>query len=135
MEKKQNYSKKREAILSVIRGTTSHPTAEWVYQKLKPDYPDLSLGTVYRNLSQFKNDGVIISVGVVNGQERYDGNVKPHTHFVCSRCNAVIDIPGEYVGKEVSGEVALRYHIQVDSSEVLFHGICSDCLKRHMPLI
>ncbi len=130
MEKKQNYSKKREAILNVIRGTTSHPTAEWVYQQLKPEIPDLSLGTVYRNIAQFKNDGVIISVGVVNGQERYDGNPKPHTHFVCSGCGAVIDIPGEYLGKNVGEEIAEKYHLRVDSGEVLFHGICSECLRK-----
>ncbi len=130
MERKQNYSKKREAILAVIRGTTSHPTAEWVYQALKPDYPDLSLGTVYRNISQFKQDGVIISVGVVNGQERFDGNVNPHTHFVCAGCDSVIDIPGEFVGGKVSSEVAKKFHIQVDSSEVLFHGLCSQCLTK-----
>ena len=134
MERKQNYSKKREAIIHAIRSTTSHPTAEWVYQTLKPNYPDLSLGTVYRNIAQFKNDGVIISVGVVNGQERYDGNVIPHTHFVCSSCGAVIDIPGEFVGRVVSAQVAAKYHLQVDSSEVLFHGICSNCQKRHTPL-
>jgi Fur family peroxide stress response transcriptional regulator len=129
MEKKQNYSKKREAILNVIRGTTSHPTAEWVYQQLKPKIPDLSLGTVYRNIAQFKNDGVIISVGVVNGQERYDGNPKPHTHFVCSSCRAVLDIPGEYLGKNAGEEIAEKYHLQVDFGEVIFHGICSECLQ------
>lgn len=129
MERKQNFSKKREAILTAIRSTTSHPTAEWVYQTLKPNYPDLSLGTVYRNIAQFKEDGVIISVGVVNGQERYDGNVKPHTHFVCSCCGSVIDIPGDFIEREVNAEVAQKYHLQVDSSEVLFHGICEQCLQ------
>ena len=132
MEKKQNYSRKREAILDALRGTTVHPTAEWVYQKLKPDYPDLSLGTVYRNLSQFKQDGVIISVGVVNGQERFDGNVAPHTHFVCSGCGAVLDIPGEYIGKQSAAEIAEKYHLQVDSGEVLFHGLCSQCLEKRV---
>ncbi|NLG92671.1 MAG: transcriptional repressor, partial [Clostridiales bacterium] len=67
MERKQNYSRKREAILKAIRSTTTHPTAEWVYQKVKPEYPDLSLGTVYRNIAQFKKDGPIICVGIVNG--------------------------------------------------------------------
>jgi Fur family peroxide stress response transcriptional regulator len=127
---KQNYSRKREAILNVIRGTTCHPTAEWVYQQLKPSYPDLSLGTVYRNISQFKNDGTVISVGVVNGQERFDGNVIPHTHFVCSACGSVIDIPGDYIHPKVNEEVAEKYHLLVESSEVLFHGICSECLHR-----
>lgn len=129
MERKQNYSKKREAILAVIRNTTCHPTAEWVYQTLKPSYPDLSLGTVYRNIAQFKEDGVIISVGVVNGQERYDGNVNPHTHFVCSGCGSVIDIPGNFIGGEINTEVAEKFHLQVDSSEVMFHGICEQCLQ------
>lgn len=70
MEKRQNYSRKREAILSAICSTDIHPTADWIYQKLKPIYPDLSLGTVYRNIARFKEDGLIISVGVVEGQER-----------------------------------------------------------------
>ena len=52
MEKRQNFSRKREAILMTIRNATIHPTAEWVYQQLKPQYPDLSLGTVYRNIAQ-----------------------------------------------------------------------------------
>jgi Fur family peroxide stress response transcriptional regulator len=130
MEKKQNYSKKREAILNVIRGTTSHPTAEWVYQQLKPEIPDLSLGTVYRNIAQFKKDGIIASVGVVNGQERYDGNIKPHTHFVCSGCGSVIDIPGEFLEENVEEAISKKYHLQVDSGEVIFRGNCSKCLQK-----
>lgn len=128
---KKNYSRKREAILNAIRSTTSHPTAEWVYQKLKPLYPDLSLGTVYRNISQFKKDGTIMSVGTVNGQERYDGNTKPHTHFVCLNCGAVLDIPGEFMKDGINEEVSKKFNIQVDDYEIMFRGICSDCLKRH----
>ena len=90
--KKQHYSKKREAILDAIRSTKSHPTADWVYLKLKPLYPDLSLGTVYRNISAFKNNGDIITVSNVNGQESYDGNTTPHSHFICTECFNVIDI-------------------------------------------
>ena len=51
----KRHSKKRDAILTCLRQTKSHPTAEWIYQKLKPEYPNLSLGTVYRNLSEFVN--------------------------------------------------------------------------------
>ncbi|WP_195985727.1 transcriptional repressor [Clostridium sp. D33t1_170424_F3] len=131
MEKRQNFSRKREAILAAIRGTKVHPTAEWVYQQLKPAYPDLSLGTVYRNISQFKNDGVIISVGVVNGQERFDGDLKPHTHFICTSCGAVIDIPGEFISQRVNKQVAQEHGLQVESNEVIFRGTCSECLQRH----
>lgn len=90
--KRQNFSKKREAIFRSICSTDTHPTAEWVYNQLKPEFPDLSLGTVYRNISMFKERGMVISVGTVNGQERFDGNVKPHPHFICTKCGAVIDV-------------------------------------------
>lgn len=130
MEKKRNYSRKREAILNAVRSTTAHPTADWVYEKLKPEYPDLSLGTVYRNLAQFKEDGMIVSVGVVNGQERFDGNVRPHAHFVCSECCAVLDIPDEYICTDRIAETEQKYHLRIDSGDVLFHGICPDCLQQ-----
>lgn len=126
-ERKRNYSRKREAILKVVRSTTCHPTAEWVYRTLKPEYPDLSLGTVYRNLTQFKADGVIASVSVVNGQERYDGNVKPHTHFVCSRCGAVLDIPGNFISESAVKSAAEKMGLEVASSDVLLHGLCGKC--------
>ncbi|NLJ32059.1 MAG: transcriptional repressor [Clostridiales bacterium] len=130
MEQRQNYSKKREAILKAIRSTTTHPTAEWVYQTLKPQHPDLSLGTVYRNIARFKENGQIISVGVVNGQERFDGNVKPHSHFICSVCGRVFDVGGDYLGREAAERIADRYRFQVNSSEVVFRGICAECLNR-----
>ena len=92
MEHTRKYSRKREAILECLRSTQSHPSADWVYSKLKPQYPDLSLATVYRNLAMFKRDGVIGSVGTVNGLERFDYDTRPHAHFVCSRCSAVLDV-------------------------------------------
>jgi Fur family peroxide stress response transcriptional regulator len=130
MEKKQNYSKKREAILEAVRSTDTHPTAEWVYQKLKAGYPDLSLGTVYRNLSAFKEQGVIMSVGVVGGREHYDGNTSPHTHFICSRCGAVLDVPGNFVSKTQVEKTASDCGFKVTSSEVMLRGICGECLKK-----
>lgn len=129
-EKKRNYSRKREAILKAVRSTTCHPTADWVYQQLKPEYPDLSLGTVYRNLTQFKSDGVIMSVGTVNGQERFDGNVRPHTHFVCCRCHGVLDVPGDFVSESEVASAAKKMGLKVESGDVILHGVCAECLKR-----
>jgi Fur family peroxide stress response transcriptional regulator len=128
-EKKHNFSRKREAILRAVRSTTCHPTAEWVYQTLKPSYPDLSLGTVYRNLTQFKNDGVIAAIGTVAGQERYDGNVVPHTHFVCSVCHAVLDVPGNFVSSSQVEETAEKMGLRVDSTDVMLRGVCAECLR------
>lgn len=61
--KRENFSRKRQAILQAVCGTDCHPTAEWVYQAVKPQYTDLSLGTVYRNLAKFKEEGLIASLG------------------------------------------------------------------------
>ena len=129
-EKKRNYSRKREAILQAVCSTTCHPTAEWVYQTLKPDYPDLSLGTVYRNLAQFKEDGVIASIGIVRGQERFDGNTRPHTHFVCSRCGDVVDIPGNFLEAAQIDEAAKKYRLSVESCDLMLRGLCGKCSQQ-----
>ena len=73
-------------------------------------------------------------MGHVNGQERFDGNTAPHSHFVCSECGAVLDIPGGFISRESKEEIARRYGLVVSSSEVLFRGVCDQCLQRHKPL-
>ena len=93
MEKARRYSPKREAILECLRSTHNHPAAEWVYAQLKPSIPDLSLATVYRNLGQFRKDGTIQVIGNVDGEERYDGDTSPHSHFICRSCGKVADLP------------------------------------------
>ncbi len=126
--KDRKHSRKREAILDVLRSTKTHPSAEWVYAQLKPSYPDLSLGTVYRNLSLFREDGQIICVGTVNGQERFDANTKPHAHFICDRCGEVIDMEGRLCfdpGDAASGFFAGS----IDYCEVTFHGKCLKCME------
>lgn len=127
MEKRQNYSRKREAILQAICSTKIHPTADWVYQNLKPIYPDLSLGTVYRNIAKFKEDGVIVSVGVVKGQERLDGNTTPHPHFICSVCGRVIDLNKIELTPAISQQASKSYPYQIDYCDLIFHGRCDKC--------
>lgn len=122
----QKRSKKRDAILECVRSTTSHPTAEWVYAQLKPTFPNLSLGTVYRNLSAFKHEGVIASVGVVDGIEHFDFNTQPHTHFVCAHCGAVIDV------HEVAPPLSLADEVHCGSVRecaLTFTGICNQCVS------
>ena len=131
MEKRQNYSRKREAILSAICSTDIHPTADWIYQKLKPIYPDLSLGTVYRNLSQFKEEGIILSMGVINGQERFDANISPHSHFICNCCDAVIDIEETFENSEAAKQVNNKYGFTVEEQKIIFYGVCNQCKVRH----
>ena len=123
----RNHSKKREAILAKIRSTTSHPTAEWVYHELKGEIPDLSLATVYRNIRLFKEDGEIISVGTVNGQERFDGTTAPHGHFVCTDCSAVIDFADPAEHTEVRAHLE-NTGCRVSRVDLVAYGTCMACL-------
>lgn len=131
MEHSIRYSKKREAILEAIRGTALHPSADWVYQKLKSAHPDLSLGTVYRNLAFFKEQGSVCCVGVVNGQERFDATTTPHTHFICDHCGAVIDLHKIPADPALDREVGEQYGFKVEHHKLVFHGVCRECLSQH----
>ena len=75
-----------------------------------------------------KNDGVIISVGTVNGQERFDGATHPHSHFVCDRCGSVLDIEGG-PGGEACSDISRRYGVNAVRCDVVFRGICAACKK------
>lgn len=122
----RKHSKKRDAILECVRSTREHPTADWVYSQLKPTIPDLSLGTVYRNLASFKQEGVIASVGVVDGMERFDFNTAPHAHFICTHCSAVIDVDDICVPARLSEQVHCG---SVRDCILTFSGICNACIR------
>ncbi len=120
--------RKRNAILTYLQETKDHPSAEMVFQHLKPEIPDLSLGTVYRNLSMFKDKGQIISLGSVGGVERFDGNTAPHVHFICTDCTAVTDLPAIKVPEELNREVVHQTGGQVEQCQLTFTGQCQKCI-------
>jgi Fur family peroxide stress response transcriptional regulator len=126
--KKKKHSRKRDEILGLIRSTTVHPSARWVYERLKTAFPKLSLGTVYRNIKSFREDGELVSVGVVQGEERFDGRVQPHPHFICSRCGKIIDIDGG-MDKTLKEPAVLSPDLYVDHRKTVFYGLCGDCRK------
>ena len=132
MDRATRYSRKREAILTAIRSTTCHPSADWVYQTLKPTHPGLSLGTVYRNLDFFKQNGMIQSVGVVQGQERFDGTTTPHTHFVCEGCGSVTDLHNIQPDAGLEQAVAQQYQLTVHRRELTFYGLCKACMQHNI---
>ena len=129
MERATRYSKKREAILNAIRSSDAHPSAELIYQSLKTTHPDLSLGTVYRNLLFFQRQGTIQSVGVVHGQERFDAVTAPHSHFVCSHCGAVIDLHKIPMDANLNRAVREQYGFEVERHELTFYGKCNVCMQ------
>ena len=125
MERATRHSPKREAILSCIRSTDCHPSAEWVYNMLKPQIPDLSLATVYRNLARFRQDGVVRVIGSIDGQERYDGDKSPHAHFICRDCGKVADLPQVEVNPPEMAQVG-----RSENCSVTFYGCCNECLAK-----
>ena len=121
----RRHSKKRDAILACIRDSKAHPSAEWIYTQLKPEHPDLSLGTVYRNLNLLAETGEIrkLTCG-----DRLDADTDPHAHFICDSCDAVVDV--DVPMEDLRAELQRQYGCEVQRSSMIFHGLCSSCKEK-----
>lgn len=119
----QRYSRQRELIYQTVLASKSHPTAEMVYAALKPDHPNLSLGTVYRNLHLLADEGKLARMPFP--VERFDGMVDPHSHFCCRGCGQVSDVPGDYDPALDQSLAALGH--RVDRHELVYYGLCPQC--------
>lgn len=128
MDTSLKHFRKRDAILTYLRGTKAHPSAETIYTELKQQIPDLAMGTVYRNLNLFKQQGLVMSVATVSGVERFDANTKPHVHFICSDCDAVIDLNEMQVPAALSDAAAQACGGSVCDCQLSFTGVCRNCL-------
>lgn len=126
----QRSSKNRQSILECLRGTKEHPSAEWIYGQIKPKHPNLSLATVYRNLNQLKAEGLVRSMGSVDGQERFDADMTPHAHAICARCGKITDVAGVHFPEELAEQVAAATGYEIRRQDLQFSGICEECLKR-----
>ena len=127
MEGTQRFSKKRQAIYEALMDSLEHPNAEMVYQSLKADYPDLSLGTVYRNIKGMVQNGDVICVDHVDGKERYDAHLNPHVHLVCRNCGGVVDIALEPELEEQCKALSKINDIEMDVRSLHFAGLCHNC--------
>lgn len=119
-------TKQRELILDIILKSRNHLTASEVYEIAKKDIPNISLGTVYRILNKLSDDHIILRIMTKSGTDHFDRLPdKHHDHFICTKCGKIIDIfnaKSSYDKKELS-------NMQIDSLEIIFSGICNDCLK------
>ena len=120
----KRYSRQRELIYQALMHTDQHPTAEMVYQWLKPENPNLSLGTVYRNLNLLADEGTITRMDFP--VERYDANTAPHPHFCCGCCGSVYDLELPY-DRALDERAALAGGHQIKGHELLFRGTCAHC--------
>ena len=85
------YSRQREAIKTFLAGRYDHPTAETVYLGIKEEFPNISLGTVYRNLSLLSDIGEIQKLSTGIGPDRFDGNPALQLSFICKHCGSVLE--------------------------------------------
>ena len=116
----RRITKQKLAILDYLKSTKTHPDAETVYKKLKLENPTLSLSTVYRNLSQMSDDGIILKLTPGGTSDHFDGDASPHHHFVCNKCGKIIDIMCEIgVKNKDFGEIY--------SCCAYFYGLCKEC--------
>lgn len=120
------YSRQRELIYKTVMENKVHPTAEFVYNYLKKDNPQLSLGTVYRNLQQLSDNGEINRVSIPNQPDRFDGIIEEHYHAVCQKCGKIYDIHLDEM-PEVDRIVAEKTGLDITGHEIIFKTICPMC--------
>ena len=120
------YSRQREALLTLLKSTHFHPTADWLYQELRKDFPNISLGTVYRNLSVLSQNGDIAALNINSDKEHFDGFTHEHYHFVCNKCGSVTDI-NLPVPSDWDKKIEQQTGAKVDRHSFVFYGTCSKC--------
>lgn len=122
------YSRQRESIKEYLYNTKEHPTADNIYIKIREKYPNISLGTVYRNLNLLVAQGEIIKLSTGDGSDRFDGNPLPHYHFVCTECSCIqdLDIAPDALD-HINRIASAGFDGEIKGHSTFFYGKCSKC--------
>ena len=121
----------RKMIIDYLRCVTTHPTAKIIYSEIKKKLPQISFGTVYRNLNFLADGGFILAMKSVNGCVHYDGNASDHSHLICEECGKVFDIEGNHhqnLLKKIKKKCEMG---DINSCRVNFYGVCKECKKNN----
>jgi len=124
--KAQRMTRQKKVIVDILRSTNIHPTADWIYEQARKVIPDLSLGTVYRNLNLLKEAGEIMELNYGSTYSRFDGNPLNHYHFQCTECGRIYDVDLPPGCQLIDKEFELDGH-RVKSHRLEFYGTCRDC--------
>lgn len=122
----QRYSKQRESILTFLQSTKTHPTAEQIYNYIKKEIPNISLGTIYRNLNELTQKQQILKITTKDGIDRYDGTIKKHYHFICNKCKNITDL-NISLNQNIEQEANKTLDAIILDHEINFQGICKNC--------
>lgn len=120
------YSRQRELILNTVAQTPVHPTADTVYHAIRGQLPNISLGTVYRNLKLLSELGVLRRIPVPSSSDRFDARISPHDHMICEHCGQVFDVELEAL-TGLAQIVKDKTGFAVSSHSLMIQGICKDC--------
>ena len=117
-------SHQRDAILAYLRSQRAHRSATQVYDAVREEIPNISLGTVYRNLAGLTADGAVLKIDVGDGFEHFDGDISPHLHLYCRKCEKIFDqkLKSDYIKN-----VARESGFSTDTTVYVAHGICKNC--------
>lgn len=128
-KQKYKHSRQRERILQVLNERHDHPTADEIYKLLKPEFPRLSLGTVYRNLRILEDQHKISEVKVNGNFGRFEGKTEAHYHFVCRKCDHIqdLDLP---IDPEMESRVKMMTGAEIEKHTLNFYGTCSECKEK-----
>jgi Fur family peroxide stress response transcriptional regulator len=122
-------TRQREAVLNVLRNTDTHPTADWIYDEVRKIMPNISKGTVYRNLKILQEMREITELNLSGTMSRYEGRQANHYHFRCEKCGRVFDLD-EPVNCELDKKVAQKTGFRVLYHQLEFRGLCRDCQRQ-----
>lgn len=120
------YSRQRELILQTVKEFPIHPTADSVYERVRAIQPNISLGTVYRNLNRLSEEGMLLRLPMSLGGDRYDGRVDDHSHILCCKCGLVSDIEVHHLTK-LQENISVDTGYQITGHTIFFTGVCKDC--------
>lgn len=124
-----NYSKQRETILDTLSKNAIHPTAEALLEFLKRDDSNVGMTTLYRNLNQLADAGLIKKIDGLEPSAHFDHNTFEHYHFICEKCKKVYDIPSS-VAPDLVKNTTEATGFDITSHDIVFHGICSECKRK-----
>lgn len=123
------YSRQRQLIYNFLMDRKDHPTADVVYQNVRQENPNISLGTVYRNLTLLADMGEIQRLQVGDGVDHFDADTSRHCHFVCSDCGDVSDLQLDCMDEMLS-RARQGFAGRIERQSTCFYGLCTNCLDK-----
>ena len=120
------HSKQRDTILRILKGTSTHPTADWIYEHARKEIPNISFATVYRNLKVLKDSGELLELDLGEGPSHYNGYINDHYHLRCEKCGRILDLE-EPVDKAIDKRITRKTGHKITHHVLEFRGICKDC--------